>query len=244
MKKIIKVGCCGFPLAKKTYCQQFPAIEINISFYQLPSEEIAAKWRREAPKDFEFTMKAWQLITHPANSFTYRRLREKIPDSKKKNYGFFRDTDEVFGAWERTKKIARILKASIILFQCPGSFKPTDENINNLTNFFQSIKCDNYLLAWEPRGAWPADLIKDLCKKINLIHCVDPFHHKPLYGKLNYYRMHGSWQGEQIDYFYDYSLRELKHLLEICDKKVNYCFFNNSEMLKNALRFSGELLKK
>lgn len=136
MGKIIKVGCCGFPEDREKYYRQFPVIEINISFYQLPSETTANKWRLEAPADFEFAMKAWQLITHPTNSFTYRRLKEKIPQNKKKNYGFFRPTEEVFEAWERTKKIARILKASIILFQCPASFQPTEENKRNFKNFF------------------------------------------------------------------------------------------------------------
>ncbi|HIC91498.1 MAG TPA: DUF72 domain-containing protein, partial [Syntrophaceae bacterium] len=72
---MIKVGCCGFPKAKGIYYQQFKVVEIQQTFYQIPRVSTVQKWREEAPPDFEFTLKAWQLITHPSQSPTYRRLK-------------------------------------------------------------------------------------------------------------------------------------------------------------------------
>lgn len=122
---MIKLGCCGFPVARKRYYRQFKAVEIQKTFYQPPKPETAQRWREEAPEDFEFTLKAWQLITHPPQSPTYRRAKVEIPQSKRENYGYFRPTDEVFGAREKTRRIAQALKAKLIIFQCPASFKPT-----------------------------------------------------------------------------------------------------------------------
>ncbi|MHC1610664.1 MAG: DUF72 domain-containing protein [Candidatus Methanospirareceae archaeon] len=36
---------------------------------------MAERWRLRAPKEFEFTVKAWQLITHEPTSPTYRKAR-------------------------------------------------------------------------------------------------------------------------------------------------------------------------
>ena len=60
------------------------------------------KWRQQAPNDFEFTLKAWQIITHPASSPTYRRLSIPLAAREKKGCGYFRQSDEVWIAWQRT----------------------------------------------------------------------------------------------------------------------------------------------
>jgi uncharacterized protein YecE (DUF72 family) len=66
----IKVGCCGFVVAQKKYFSLFDLIEIQQSFYQMPKIETAQKWHSAAPAGFQFTMKAWQLITHEPSSPT------------------------------------------------------------------------------------------------------------------------------------------------------------------------------
>ena len=231
--KIIKVGCCGFPINKKEYYKKFDLVELQSTFYQLPAKiETVRKWREEAPKDFIFSLKAWQLITHPASSPTYKRLKEKI--LKPENYGFFKPTKEVFEAWQRIKEVAKALAAKIIVFQSPASFKPIKENIENLRKFFKKEKNKTFIFAWEPRGKWEEDLIKNLAKELNLVHCVDPFKQKSTFGKINYFRLHGK-PGYNLRY--EYNEGDLKELLKFCDKKENYVLFNNLSMLKDALKF-------
>ncbi len=67
----VKVGCCGFPGGMKKYFSQFRLVEVQQTFYKMPRLKTAQKWRQEAPSDFEFTLKAWQLITHSPTSATY-----------------------------------------------------------------------------------------------------------------------------------------------------------------------------
>ncbi|NIN51751.1 MAG: DUF72 domain-containing protein, partial [Nitrososphaeria archaeon] len=69
----VKVGCCGFPGSRKGYFNDFNLVEIQQTFYKMPRLETAQRWRQEAPNEFEFTLKAWQLITHPPTSPTYRK---------------------------------------------------------------------------------------------------------------------------------------------------------------------------
>lgn len=95
------------------------------TFYQPPALNVVERWRRDVPEDFRFAMKAWQLITHPASSPTYRKLKTPIPEGRKGAVGGFQLTEEVWRAWEVTQQIAHVLSAAVIVFQCPASFRPT-----------------------------------------------------------------------------------------------------------------------
>lgn len=170
----VKIGCCGFAQGMKSYFSQFRLVEVQKTFYKMPKLETALRWRQQAPFDFEFTVKAWQLITHPPASPTYRKAGIKIPPDKEKHYGFFSPSDEVWKAWEETKRFAQALKAKLIVFQCPPSFRETEENVDNMKGFFKSAERAGVLFAWEPRGEWSERTIENLCSGLGLIHCVDP----------------------------------------------------------------------
>lgn len=238
---MLKVGCCGFSKSKKTYFSNFDLVEIQKTFYKPPKARTAEKWKDEAPEYFEYTLKAWQLITHPPSSPTYRRAKIEVPEEKKKSYGFFRPTKEVFEALDKTIEIAEALDAEVIVFQCPGSFKENEENINNITEFFKEIKNKtkrNYLFAWEPRGGWNEETVKYLCEELDLIHCVDPLVNDSLHGSPKYYRLHGG-----KGYRHRYTGPELEKLAEVTGKDC-YVLFNNMYMFNDALRFKELLTSK
>ena len=46
------------------YARHFSCVEINNSFYRLPSVENVDTWLQQAPVDFSFTLKASRYITH------------------------------------------------------------------------------------------------------------------------------------------------------------------------------------
>jgi len=230
---MIKVGCCGFGEARQKYFAEFRVVEIQATFYQPPKPETARGWREKAPAEFEFTLKAWQLITHEASSPTYRRLTEKIPGTRLRQCGSFKPTAEVFGAWERTEEIARALGSKIVVFQCPATFTPTEAHKRNLKQFFKRISGKGFRFAWEPRGEWKPDEVKALCEELDLIHCVDPFKSAPAWGKIRYYRLHGI-----TGYPYRFTDDDLGKLGESCGgQRQVYCLFNNVSMLEDARRF-------
>lgn len=226
----IKIGCCGFPESRTKYFKEFSVVEVQQTFYELPRLATAEKWRTEAPPEFEWTIKAWQLITHPANSPTYKRLKTRLAETQKKYYGLFQPTTEVMEAWERTQEFAQKLKAKIIVFQCPPSFTPTAQNLNNMRKFFTQIERTGLICVWEPRGNWDSALIKHICDELQLIHCVDPFKADSVAGEIGYYRLHGI-----TGYRYKYTAEELHQIKhKIKSDRLNYIMFNNSEMLINA----------
>ena len=52
------------------YASQFNAVEINNTFYRMPSEKVLSGWAEEVPSEFRFVLKASRQITH------IKRLKE------------------------------------------------------------------------------------------------------------------------------------------------------------------------
>lgn len=229
----VKVGCCGFPMARRRYYERFSLVEVQQTFYRPPRSETLERWRHEAPPAFEFTLKAWQLITHPPSSPTYRRLGRPIPTEARDRYGFFRPTDEVQEALETTLDCARRLAARVIVFQCPASFTPTESHIDHLRAFFRRARLreQGFQGAWEPRGDWPHTTVKALCRELDLWPVVDPFTRPPYTGFPRYFRLHG-----RTGYRYRHTDEDLQQLRGWCTAGT-YCLFNNMTMAEDAQRF-------
>src|SRR5580765_103822 len=52
------------------YSRNFHTVEVNNSFYHIPSAETLAKWSKTVPPAFTFALKIWRGITH------YRKLHD------------------------------------------------------------------------------------------------------------------------------------------------------------------------
>jgi uncharacterized protein YecE (DUF72 family) len=241
MAASIHVGCCGwsylverefsariklkYASKLQAYAQLFKAVEINSTFYRLPRVSTAQKWRSEADavnRSFEFTVKAYQGITHR-----------------------HRFTGESVSLFDQLKEICRALRASVLLYQSPASFRPSEISVQAMRSFFKAIKREELVLAWEPRGMWYDDpgLIAELCQECRLVHCVDPFRNDALaFGeaKIAYFRLHGF--GRPSMYHYDFSEEELHRLHSILKSlpasvHQDYVFFNNVSCYRNGLEF-------
>lgn len=215
-------------MSMKKYFEEFEVVEVQKTFYQPISVETVKKWRKMAPNNFEFCVKALQIITHPPSSPTYRKAKLSVKDG-----GFFKPIKEVFEAWQITKNVADALKAKIIVFQTPKSFKESKKNIENMKEFFNSI--DDYTFVWEARD-WSGEVVKSICAELNLVHCVDPFVADPLYGNISYFRLHGS---HKKMYKHKYGQDELFWLKNYCKRlnKDTYVMFNNVYMRDDATNF-------
>jgi uncharacterized protein YecE (DUF72 family) len=233
----VKVGCCGFPLTKPQYAARFPVVEVQQTFYQPPRIATLERWRAQVPEDFEFTLKAWQLITHSATNPTYKRVTRRLSDSERRECGSFQPAEIVQEAWRATRACAETLSARCVLFQCPASFTPTDRNAANLRAFFSGIDRRGLRLAWEPRGDWPEALVESLCRELDLVHAVDPFQRRSVTRDCFYYRLHGG-----KDYRHRFADFELRQLLAVIPSgKPAYVLFNNLGMLDDAARFEKML---
>ena len=46
------------------YAGRFPSVEVNNSFYRVPSERVVMEWAEQTPPEFRFVLKASRRITH------------------------------------------------------------------------------------------------------------------------------------------------------------------------------------
>lgn len=234
----LKIGLCGFTIGAATYAKRFPVVEVQQTFYEPPAKLTMARWRNTAPAAFEFTMKAWQLITHSANSSTYRRLKRPLSETERATAGAFRPSAIVDSAWAVTVECAEVLRATAILFQCPASFRPLPANLANMRTFFGRIRRpDGIRLLWEPRGPWPADIVAGLCAELHLVHVVDPFVTRTVTSGLTYYRLHGTTGARHV--YSDAELMELAGMIPAHGEC--YVMFNNMPRVEDARRFQALL---
>ncbi len=64
------------------YAERFPTVEINNTFYKMPTPELLARWGAEVPAGFRFVLKAPRRITHEKRlagaADTTARLRDFV----------------------------------------------------------------------------------------------------------------------------------------------------------------------
>jgi uncharacterized protein YecE (DUF72 family) len=208
-------------------------VEVQHTFYEPPADAVLTRWRTQVPTDFEFTIKAWQVVTHESSSPTYRRLKQPLPESERGQVGAFRTTPAVLAAWERTLECARLLRATAVLLQCPKSFRPTADNVGRLRAFMSQVTRPPGRVLWEPRGDWPTHLLTELCEELDLVHVVDPMQTETVTPAQTYYRLHGTSGSRHVHT--DDELRRLRDL--VAGRPRPYVMFNNLPRVGDAERF-------
>ena len=234
---MVRVGLCGWTISRAAYLRRFPLVEVQHTFYEPPADALLTRWRADVPPAFEFTMKAWQVVTHESGSPTYRRLRSPLPEAARGEVGSFRSTPPVLEGWARTLACARLLRATAVLLQCPRSFRPTPVNVARLRAFLGTVERPEGRLLWEPRGSWPPALLTELCDELDLTHVVDPMHTETVTPDRSYYRLHGTTGSRHV-----HTGDELRRLRDLVDGRPHpYVLFNNLPRVGDAERFQDLL---
>jgi uncharacterized protein YecE (DUF72 family) len=220
----IKIGCSGFPVRLKEYLDFLDLVEVDGTFHSIPAISTARRWRRLAPRNFEFSVTASSVITHGAAGGD--------------GVSFAREVG-VLEAWKKTKGVAKALEAKVILFRTPPSFGPDTAGRENMKRFFTSIERDGFDMVWQIEGAWPEKEIKAVCGELDLSHCADPFAGPVQHGRIRYFKL-----GERDTPHRRYTGIDLKRLKDLCEDESSrtdvgriYAVFNNTDMMRDARRF-------
>jgi len=191
------------------YVRHFSTVEINNTFYHLPSASTLENWLAETPQDFLFACKASRFITH----------MKKLKDPEKSITRFFQ-TVTVLDS-----------KLGPILFQLPPRWKI---NVPRLEEFLKTLpKLFRY--AFEFRDAsWFTQPVYDVLSKYEAAFCL--YHlagqWSPEIGTTDYVyiRLHGPGEAYQGKY----DAQTLRTWANKCQKwaqsgKDVYCYFDNDE---------------
>ncbi len=210
------------------YSGHFSTVEINNSFYQLPSEKTFTNWRDSSPPEFVFSVKVSRFVTH------IKRLRN---------------------AAEPVAKFiarARLLKGKLgpLLYQLPRNMKRDCEALEDFVKMLPEEACHVFEFR---HNSWFDDRVFDILRRYNIGFCIydmtDFTTPMVTTSGFGYMRFHGSrWL-----YGGGYSDKELEGWArKITDLKVGmvYAYFNNDAegfatrnalMLKHLLGVSNTL---
>ena len=153
----IYIGCAGWdykdwvgPLYPKNierfhhleyYAKYFDIVEINSTFYNLPSEEIVNNWALRIPNSFRYIVKIWQKISHNLN------------DSELETYIF-----QFFSRMAYLKE-----KVSMFLIQFPPWFKFSEKHYKQLTNLLKEIPSEyRYVIELRDNSWFDSELLSEI----------------------------------------------------------------------------------
>jgi len=206
------------------YATHFTTVELNNSFYRLPSEAAFANWRDSAPANFTFAVKVSRFITH------IKRLTNS------------EEPVETFVS--RAKILGE--KLGPLLYQLPPNMHRNDERLES----FLSILPREFKHVFEFRHqSWLEEGVFEILRKYNIGFCVFdmPSLSCPLVATADfaYIRFHGS-TGLYWSCYSDEELAEwAKRLAALATSlKAVYIYFNNDAeafAVRNAVTLRGYL---
>lgn len=201
------------------YLARFDTVEINNSFYRLPSAETFTAWRESTPKRFVFAVKASRFITH----------NKKLKDPEEPVARLFASV------------YALESRLGPILFQLPPQWKL---NLERLEEFLRALpKHERY--AFEFRNeSWNVPPVYEVLRRFNAAYCM--YHlagfQSPMEvtADFTYVRLHGPGGKYQGSYD-DAALHAWAERIHSWRPKLRaiYVYFDNDQAgyaVKDALR--------
>ena len=189
------------------YATQFSTVEINATFYRLPTFKMVRGWRDKAPRGFVFAVKGSRFITH------MKRLNNL--DGALRKY------------FTRIKALRE--RIGIVLWQLPPNFKKDTER---LESFLRRVpKAYQHALEFRHQS-WLEEDVFDLLRRHRAAYVSVSSLGMPMDLTVTsdnvYIRFHGLEDGGA----HDYNRKELRpwarHIKEQASKdKTVYAYFNN-----------------
>lgn len=201
------------------YTRHFNTVEINNTFYGLPSAETFLKWNNAVNDAFLFVIKANRYITHI----------KKLSNASESMTLFM----------ERIKLLGK--KLGPVLFQLPPTLKP---NLEILEIFLQELP-ENHRYVFEFRNKdWHTEELYLLLKKYNCALCIYELagYMSPVKITANfvYLRLHGPDDKYQGNYSDEILKEWAAQCREWSETKEVFVYFDNDEKgyaAFNALKF-------
>lgn len=207
------------------YAKSFRSVEVNRSFYKLPSEKAVNIWREQSPQDFIFACKASRFLTHR------RKLKE--PE-------------------EPIERLLRTLKPlgtklGPLLFQLPPNWRV---NLERLEYFLQQLPADHRHTIEFRDQSWLTEDVYQLLEDYGVALCFYDFKAfrspEVVTSDFVYIRLHGPHQEPYRGSYDGRTLsRYARKMREWMEGGLDvYCYFDNDQNAcapKDAQRLVAKL---
>jgi uncharacterized protein YecE (DUF72 family) len=207
------VGCAGFAVPATRYFKEYLFVEVQETHLSVPGPGTLRRWRREAPRGFEFALLGPRQIAQEG----------------------FRDGKVVETALKTLSEVAGELDAKTAVFVAPPDFTASRANRSALRDFLKNVKKQFETIVFEPGLAWKPDEADDLAEETHTLASRDPLQQGLSKRKVAYYRLPGP-AGHKSRY----EDPAIERLAEIADgggdQEATYVF-TNVDMFADAKRF-------
>ena len=188
------------------YARHFNTVEINNSFYHLPSAKTFDAWRESSPRGFCFAVKASRFITH------MKKLKDPVSSSEK-----------FFLVAERLEK-----KLGPILFQLPPRWKL---NTERLATFLETLPVEHKYVFEFRDESWLVPEVYALLRKYNAAFCIHDMGEMKvpieITAKFAYIRFHGPTSAKYWGEYSDSQLQAWVERMKAWPVTAVYAYFNN-----------------
>ena len=192
------------------YLQHFDTLELNNTFYKLPTPAAMESWRDAAPRNFIFAVKASRFITH----------NKKLKDPE----------HAIDNLLPRAELLGR--KLGPVLFQLPPKWRVNTDRLHELLEILPR----SHRYAFEFREtSWMAPEVNRILRKSNAAFCIYELggYHSPLEitADFAYIRLHGPAEGKYQGSYGDVRLRQWARWIEqqATRLKAIYVYFDNDQ---------------
>jgi uncharacterized protein YecE (DUF72 family) len=192
------------------YVKYFDTVELNNSFYRLPTVSAFECWRDSVPENFVYAVKASRFITH----------NKKLKDPE----------NALDNLLPRAENLGK--KLGPILFQLPPKWKINSERLENLL----AILPREHRYAFEFRElTWLTPEINRILESWNAAFCIYELagYHTPfnITADWAYVRLHGPAAGKYQGSYSDERLSEWARRIEEWAKwmRAIYVYFDNDQ---------------
>ncbi len=200
----------------KAYSEIFNFVEVNYTFYHFPSTQTVERWRRTVPRDFTFSVRCHQDLTHKIG---------------------LKPVDSAYETFYKTKMYAEILHTPYLVLETPSSFSVNDKT----RDFLFSLNLKGIQLVWEYRAPM-VKAVSNLMQDLNIVQCVDLSRQQPDYNlDVTYSRLFGKGQ-QNIYQFTNNELVEIQLKAEQTRSKKVILSYHGARMHSDALRFKQHLI--
>jgi uncharacterized protein YecE (DUF72 family) len=201
------------------YAGHFPTVEVNNTFYRLPSRDAVAGWAQQSPAGFVFTVKASRYLTH------IKRLTD-LGGGVERFY-------------ERIEPLIEARKLGPVLWQLPGNFRC---DMDRLDAALEALPAGRHCFEFR-HESWFTERVYDSLRRHNAALVIGdtpqrPFQTHELTADWTFVRFHYGHRGRDGNYSRT-ELAEWSKRIARWRKAVDvYCYFNNdwkAYAVRNAL---------
>ncbi len=224
MAKPVHIGCSGWNYREwrgvvypeglparrwlERYAERFGTVEVNNTFYRLPSPDAVANWIEQTPPDFVFAVKASRYLTH------VKRLRDVRQGARR--------------YFTAIKPLVDSRKLGPVLWQLPENFHRDDDRLGQaLDGLPKGRHCFEFR-----HPSWFAPEVYDLLRSHDAAlvigdHPERPFQAHEITADWTFVRFHHGRRGRRGNYS-ERELEEWRRRIAAWRSKVEvFAYFNN-----------------